>query len=106
MATERWAKNGGCAAKNGGENEGGTNERARERKCVKQSELAAWDSGGTPWVGCRACRLAGMDVWRQSERRAHNLLAAAGLRRSQWPMSSSKKSYILAKAKLHTYVEL
>ena len=88
MATERWAKNGGCAAKNGGENERGTNE------------------GGTPWEGCRACRLAGMDVWRQSERRAHNLLAAAGLGQSQWPMSSSKKSNILTKAKLHTYVEL
>ena len=66
----------------------------------------AWDSGGTPWEGCRACRLAGMDVWRQSERRAHNLLAAAGLGQSQWPMSSSKKSNILTKAKLHTYVEL
>ena len=109
MATERWAKNGGCAAKNGGENEEGTNERARERKCVKQSELAAGGSlgqRGTPWEGCRACRLAGMDVWRQSERRAHNLLAAAGLGQSQWPMSSSKKSNILTKAKLHTYVEL
>ena len=46
VATERWAKNGGCVAKNGGENEGGTNERARERKCVKQSELAAGDSLG------------------------------------------------------------
>ena len=34
------------------------------------------------------------------------LLAAAGLGQSQWPMSSSKKSYILTKAKLHTYVEL
>ena len=34
------------------------------------------------------------------------LLAAAGLRRSQRPMSSSKKSDILTKAKLHTYVEL
>ena len=106
MATERWAKNGGCAAKNGGENEEGTNERARERKCVKQSKLAAGGSGGTPWEGCRPCRLAGMDVWRQSERRAHNLLAAAGLGQSQWPMSSSKKSDILTKAKLHTYVEL
>ena len=46
MATERWAENGGRAAKNGGENEEGTNKRARERKCVKQSELAAGDSGG------------------------------------------------------------
>ena len=46
MATERWAKNGGRAAKNGGENKEGTNERARERKCVKQSELAAGDSLG------------------------------------------------------------
>ena len=45
-ATERWAENGGRAAKNGGENEEGTNERARERKCVKQSELAAGDSLG------------------------------------------------------------
>ena len=34
------------------------------------------------------------------------VLAAAGLGRSQWPMSSSQKSYILTKAKLHTYVEL
>ena len=34
------------------------------------------------------------------------LLAAAGLGQSQWPMSSSKKSNILTKAKLHTYVEL
>ena len=48
MATEQWAKNGGCAAKNGGggENEEGTNKRARERECVKQSELAAGDSLG------------------------------------------------------------
>ena len=34
------------------------------------------------------------------------LLAAAGLGQSQWPVSSSKKSDILTKAKLHTYVEL
>ena len=34
------------------------------------------------------------------------VLAAAGLGQSQWPMSSSKKSDILTKAKLHTYVEL
>ena len=46
MATERWAKNGGTAAKNGGKNEERTNERARERKCVKQSKLAAGDSLG------------------------------------------------------------
>ena len=50
--------------------------------------------------------MAGMDVWRQSERRAYNLLTAAGLRRSQWPILSSMKSVILTKAKLHTYVEL
>ena len=35
-----------------------------------------------------------------------NLLAAAGLGQSQWPMSSSKKSGTLTNAKLHTYVEL
>ena len=46
VVTERWAENGGRATKNGGENEGGTNERARERKCVKQSELAAGGSLG------------------------------------------------------------
>ena len=34
------------------------------------------------------------------------LLAAAGLGQSQWPVSSSKKSDILTKAKLHTCVEL
>ena len=56
--------------------------------------------------GQRAKGLAKIGVLRCSERRAHNLLAAAGLGQSQWPMSSSKKSYILTKAKLHTYVEL
>ena len=34
------------------------------------------------------------------------MLAAAGLGQSQWPVSSSKKSNILTKAKLHTCVEL
>ena len=38
-------KRGGCG-KNGGENEEGMNERAREQKCVKQSELSAGDSLG------------------------------------------------------------
>ena len=50
----------------------------------------------------------GADVRRQAESGvgSEDVLAAAGLGQSQWPMSSSKKSNILTKAKLHTYVEL
>ena len=41
---ERWAKNR-HAAKNR-ENKEGTDDRAQEQKCIKQSELAAGDSLG------------------------------------------------------------
>ena len=50
--------------------------------------------------------VGGSDITVEGQVLTSAVLAAAGLRRSQWPMSSSKKSNILTKAKLHTYVEL
>ena len=61
MCNEVLGDNGGARGKkNGGEDEEGTNERVREQKCIKQSKLAAGDSGGTPG---RAVERVDWQVW-------------------------------------------